>query len=142
MPLTAWQAQLGSLVVGAGTVYTLDGPITGLGVPAPRTSDLDLPTGGTVAGRDLPTRRTIGIPVSILRATPADVMESVDALNAAWAPTSTDTDLDICLPGTGTIRYTGRPRGADLDLTDLHTGTARVRLVFDALDPDGEPQGS
>ena len=69
-------------------------------------------------------------------------MNSVDDLNAAWAPTSTDTSLDICLPGTGTIRYTGRPRGVDLDLTDLGFGSARVRLVFDALDPDGEPQGS
>lgn len=142
MPLTEWQAQLGSLVVGAGTVYVLDGPITGLGVPAPRTSDLDLPTGGTYGGRDLPTLRTIGIPVSILRDSPAAAMESVEALNAAWAPTSTDTTLDICLPGTGTIRYTGRPRGAALDLADLHCGSAQVRLVFDALDPDGEPQGS
>jgi hypothetical protein len=139
MPLAEWSAQLGSVVVGAGTVYVLDGPITGLGVPAPRTSDLDLPTGGTLGGRDLPARRTIAIPVSILRATPADVMDSVDALNAAWAPTSTDTDLDICLPGWGTVRFTGRPRGLDLDLTDLQAGAARARLTFDALDPDGTP---
>jgi hypothetical protein len=136
MPLTSWQAQLGSLVVGAGTAYVFDGPITGLGVPAPRTSDLDLPTGGTMGGRDLPTRRTIGIPVSIVAADPDAVMDAVDALNAAWAPTSTDTYLDICLPGR-TVRYTGRPRGVDLDLTDLFTGAARARLVFDALDPDG-----
>lgn len=142
MSLTEWSAQLGSLTVGDGTDYVLDGPITGLGVPAPRTSDLDLPTGGTLGGRDLPSRRTIGIPVSIVGDSAADVMGSVDDLNAAWAPTSTDTYLDICLPGWGTVRYTGRPRGVDLDLTDLHTGAARARLIFDALDPDGEPQGS
>lgn len=142
MTISEWQAQLGSLTLGSGTAYILDGPITGLGVPAPRTSDLDLPTGGTLGGRDLPSRRTIGIPISIFGATPADVMDSIETLNSAWAPTSTDTHLDISLPGTGTIRYTGRPRGVDLDLDDLHTGAARARLIFDALDPDGEPQGS
>jgi hypothetical protein len=142
MALTEWQAQLGSLVVGADTDYIFDGPITGLGVPAPRTSDLDLPTGGTVGGRDLPARRSIGLEVAIVGEDAAAVMDSVAALNAAWAPTSTDTYLDICLPGMGTVRWTGRPRGADLDLTDLHTGAARARLLFDALDPDGEPEGS
>lgn len=142
MTLVEWSAQLGSLVVGAGTAYTFDGPITGLGVPSPRTSDLELPTGGTLGGRDLPSRRTIGLAVSILAVDAATVMDAVDTLNAAWAPTSTDTYLDICLPGWGTVRYTGRPRGVDLDLTDLFTGAARARLVFDALDPDGEPQGS
>jgi hypothetical protein len=137
MTLAEWTAQLGSLVVGAGTAYVFDGPVTGLGVPAPRTSDLDLPTGATLGGRDLPARRTIGLPVAIIGATAAAVMGSVATLTAAWAPTSTDTTLDIRLPGTGTVRYTGRPRGVDLDLADLHTGTARARLVFDALDPAG-----
>jgi hypothetical protein len=137
MTLTEWTAQLGSLTVGAGTDYVFDGPITGLGVPAPRTADLDLPTGGTLPGRDLPARRTIGIPVAILGDNAAAVMDSVATLNAAWAPTSTDTTLEICLPGMGTIRWVGRPRGVDLDLTDLYTGAARARLLFDALDPDG-----
>lgn len=139
MTLSNWQAQLGDLVVGAGTDYVLDGPITGLGVPAPRTSDLDLPTGGTVGGRDLPTKRTIGIAVSMVGDTSDEVMASVAALNTAWAPTSADdVTLDICLPGWGTVRWTGRPRGVDLDLTDLQAGAARARLVFDALNPDGE----
>jgi len=135
--LAEWTAQLGSLTVGAGTAYTFDGPITGLGVPAPRTADLDLPTGGTLPGRDLPSRRTIGIPVALLGDDAADVMGLVATLNTAWAPTSTDTTLEICLPGMGTVRYTGRPRGVDLDLTDLYTGAARARLLFDALDPTG-----
>ena len=139
MSLSEWQAQLGSLVVGAGTVYVLDGPITGLGVPAPRSSDLDLPTGGTLGGRDLPAKKTIGIPVSVVGDAPADVMDSVGDLMAAWATTSTDTYLDICLPGWGTVRYTGRPRGVDLDLADLQAGAARVRLLFEALDPTGVP---
>lgn len=142
MTLLEWQAELGGVTVGAGTDYIFDGPITGLGVPAPRTSDLELPTGGTLGGRDLKARRTIGLPVSIVGTDPADVMDSADVLCAAWAPTSTDTYLDIRLPGTGTVRYTGRPRGVDLDLTDLHAGSARARLLFDALNPDGEPVGS
>jgi len=139
MSLSEWQAQLGSLIVGAGTDYVFDGPITGLGVPAPRTSDLELPTGGILGGRDLPAKKTIGIAVSIVATDAADAMGAVDTLTAAWAPTSTDTYLDICLPGWGTVRYTGRPRGVDLDLTDLQAGNARARLVFDALDPNGEP---
>jgi len=142
MALSEWQAELGGVTVGYDTDYVFDGPITGLGVPAPRTSDLELPTGGVLGGRDLKAHRTIGLAVSIVGTDAADVMDSADALCAAWAPTSTDTYLDICLPGTGTVRYTGRPRGVDLDLTDLFTGAARARLVFDALDPDGEPQGS
>lgn len=141
MTLSNWQAELGSVTVGADTDYVLDGPITGLGVPAPRTSDLDLPTGGTLGGRDLPARRTIGIPVAVNGADAADVMDLVDTLCAAWAPTSSDTTLDICLPGMGAVRWTGRPRGVDLDLTELHAGAARARLLFDALNPDGSPVG-
>lgn len=137
MALSEYQAQIGAVVVGADTDYILDGPITGLGVPGPRTADLDLPTGGTVGGRDLPSKRVIGIPVSIVGDSPADVMTAADVLCAAWAPTSTDTYLDICLPGWGTVRWTGRPRGVDLDLEMLPFGAARARLLFEALDSAG-----
>jgi hypothetical protein len=137
MALSEWQAQIGSLIVGAGTDYIFDGPITGLGVPAPRTSDLDLPTSGTLGGRDLPTKRAIGIAVSVVGADATAVMDLVATLNPAWAPTSNDVYLDICLPGMGTVRYTGRPRGVELDLADLQAGSARARLVFDALNPAG-----
>lgn len=142
MALSEWQAQVGSFVVGAGTAYPFDGPITGLGVPSPRTSDLDKgDQPGVFGGRDVPSKRTIGLSVAVLGADAAAVMDSIDTLNAAWAPTSTDTNLDICLPGMGTRTWTGRPRGVDLDLTYLAYGAARARLTFDALDPDGAPVG-
>ena len=138
MALSDWQAQLGGVTVGAGTDYPLEGPITGLGVPQPRTSDL--PKGdsaGAFGGRDIPATRTIGIAVVALGDTPADAWDLAAALCAAWAPTSMDTTLDIGLPGMGTVRWTGRPRGAELDLQYLPQSTARVRLTFEALVPDG-----
>ena len=137
-----WQAELGGVTIGAGTDYDLEGPITGLGVPAPRTSDLDRgDQPGVFGGRDVPKVRTIGIAVAINGDDPAGAWDLVDALCAAWATTSTDTTLDIRLPGMGTVRWTGRPRGVDLDLELLPYGSARARLVFDALDPDGAPVG-
>lgn len=142
MATSEWQAELGGVTVGNGTIYQFEGPITGLGVPSPRISDLDLPTGGTVGGRDIAAKRTIGLAIYVLGDDASDVMTAVAALNAAWAPTSTDVDLEINLPGMGAVIWTGRPRGVDLDLALLPYGVARARLVFDALDPDGEPQGS
>lgn len=138
MALTDWQAQLGGVTVGDGTDYILDGPITGLGVPAPRTSDLErADTAGVFGGRDIPKTRLIGIAVSVAADSPAVAWELVDVLCAAWAPTSTDTTLDIRLPGMGTRRWTGRPRGVDLDLDLLPQGAARARLTFEALNPNG-----
>lgn len=143
MALTDWQAQLGAVVVGAGTDYPFDGPITGLGVPSPRTSDLDKGDApGVFGGRDVKPKRTIGLSVTALGDDAAAVWDLVDTLCAAWEPTSTDTTLDICLPGMGVVQWTGRPRGVDVDLQFLAEGTIRVRLTFDALDPDGVPVGS
>jgi len=140
MPLSDYQAELNSITIGAGTDYQFETAIEGLGIATPRTSDLPLPTGGVYGGRDLPDVRTITLAIAILGDDPDDVMDLVAALLTAWAPTSTDTTLDICLPGMGTVRWTGRPRGVDLDLAALPLGnTARARLVFVALDPTGVP---
>lgn len=130
-----YQAELNGLTLGEGTQYLFEG-ITGLGVPAPRTSDLDLPTGGTLGGRDLPAVRRIGLAV-VLVPGDTDLMELVADLNDAWAPASDDTTLSIQLPGMDLTAWTGRPRGVDLDLSGISFGWARARLVFDALDPDG-----
>jgi hypothetical protein len=137
MPLSDYQAVLNGLTIGAGTTYEFEGPVDGLGVPAPRTADLELPTGGVLGGRDLPSVRVITIQVAILAASASAAMTAVAALNTAWAPSSTDQTLDIRLPGMGTVRWTGRPRGVDVDLDRIISGVARARLIFDALNPIG-----
>lgn len=142
MPLSDWQASLGGddplITIGEGTDYLWEGPIAGLGTPAPRVSDLDLPTGGILGGRDLPNSRTFSLAVIILGDDAADAMTKTIALTDAWLPSSTDQAFDIRLPGMGTLRWTGRPRGADVDLTDLPLAfTVRARLVFEAFSPAG-----
>lgn len=144
MSITAdYQAELGGVTIGAGTVYPLTGPIGGLGVPRPRT--YDTPRGsaaGDAAGPDVADKRVITLPVAILGDDPADCWDLVDTLCAAWAPSPTDVSLDIALPGGTVIRYTGRPRGVTLNLAYLARSTAEALLTFEALDPDAEPVGS
>lgn len=138
MALTVdFTAELGGVILGAGTAYEFTGTITGLGVPRPRA--YDAPRGalaGEVAATDLGGKRIITLPVSIDGSSVADTMTKVATLNAAWSPAAADVNLDIRLGGV-TTRFAGRPRGVDLDLGDLKSFHAEALLTFEALDPAG-----
>lgn len=136
MTLSDWQAEQGGVTLGAGTAYEFTGPIEGLGVPRPRTYDTPRgPSPGDAAAADIPGRRVVVLTVAVVGDGPADCWGKAEALNAAWAPVAADVALDIRMPGGATMRYMGRPRACDLDLTDLGQGTAAAHLTFEALDP-------
>lgn len=138
-----WQFEIRDLTGGAGTVYHFTGPITGLGIPVPRTDgdqergDLD----GDVGGSDTLPRRILTLPVGIDGADADDAMGLFQALKAAWRPSIVDVTLDLCLPGfptdDETLTWFGRPRGIAEDLSRLKSGWIDALLTFEALDPYG-----
>lgn len=138
MPLSLWQAEIRTLVTGDGTNYPFDadaGGITGLGVPTPKTADVDLlHADGAYGSPDYMGTRIITIPY-LLGGTAAEVFEWLDDLNDAWAPSTTDIALTINLPYHGTVTINGRPRGLDADTKSAHFGIILCQATFVGLDP-------
>lgn len=139
MPLLTWQVQVDTLVTGTSTNYTLDGDgngIAGLGVPAPKTADVELfHSDGSYGSADYMGVRVISIPYA-LEGTAAQAFEWLDDLVAAFAPRTADVDLTIGLPYYGDVVYSGRPRGLDADLKEATFGRILCIGTFVALDPN------
>lgn len=137
-----YQGELRGLTWGAGTPYEFSGPIGGLGLPVPRSSDQERgDRDGDVGGDDTYPRRILTFPLNIDAATPAATMQAAQALKRAWQKSPVDVALDLCLPGFPSsdevLRFYGRPRPLDLDLTRLKSSHADALATFEALDPFG-----
>lgn len=133
-----YQLEIRTTLMGDGTNYAL-GPygqtIKGLGVPTPKTADVELyHDGGAYGSPDYMGIRIISVPFE-LGGTPAQVGGWVKDLNTAWAPSTTDIPLYMQLPGFGKFYVNGRPRGFDADLTNLQFGIVTGEAYFTALDP-------
>lgn len=131
-----WTATLRGVAVGDGTDYPITQPgITGLGIPATRTSDQ--PRGhlsGDVGGDDVLDKRVLTIPVGIDKDTAEAAWTAIGVLKTAWAPSYSDIALTLSMAGV-TVTYYGRPRGFDLQAPFLGQGWADVLLTFEALRP-------
>lgn len=130
------QVEWFGILLGAGTDYIVaDAGITGLGVPEPRTTDVPLDhADGAWLGRDYASTRVITIPVDMV-GTATHAAALYRQLAAAWAPTSTNGELHLRLPGFGHLWVAGRPRGLTDDLSKLHTGHVAALATFMCGDP-------
>lgn len=141
MSITAdWQVEVGGVTVGAGTDFILTGPVTGLGLPAPRTADQERGNSpGDVAGLDVDSRRVLTVPVGVNGQDAADGWDLLEELKAAWTSTTVDVTFDLRLPGFDAVarRWYGRPRGVDVELALLRLGYIDALCTFEALDPYG-----
>lgn len=140
MAITAdWQAELRTVTIGAGTDYPFTTPVSGLGIPAVRSRDLELADrhGSHGGAPDRLLRRILQLPVGVDGSTPADAYTKLHTLKSAWRPADSDEPFDLRLPGqpTTVVRYYGRPRAVDVDLRHLRSGWADALLTFEALDP-------
>lgn len=135
-----WQVELRSVLIGDGTDYAVirdPGPRGLLGTPSVRSSDVDLMGDGAAAGADRYSSRIITIPVDVWGGDPETTNERVRTLLSAWRRSSTDTTLDVRLPGQPeeVLRYFGRARGGSETAWTLLSGHHGVLLAFAALDP-------
>lgn len=142
MAITAdWQANLRAVTMGAGTAYECTGPITGLGIPSARTSDVERgDRAGAVGGRDTLPRRVLTVPLAVVGSGPADAWALLEALKVAWAEAedpNAEEPFDLRLPGLDGRRFYGRPRGLDDDTTLMRAGHIAALGTFEALDPYG-----
>lgn len=135
MPIDAdYQAELEGVVMGTATCR-LD-LVTGALSATAKSADVDLDEAdGEYAPPDHKAPAVITLEVTINEATAEDAMDTYLDLLAAFAPTATDVDLQLRLPGLGHVHFEGRPRGLVEDLTLLGQGVIRCLGTFKALDP-------
>jgi len=134
-----FQADLGGVTVGAGTLYAFEAAVpVGLGLAEVRAQDAWRgDRDGDVATDDVYDARTITLDLAVTAMTAAGAGAAIAALKAAWAARTVETTLDVRIPGTPetVLRYYGRPRGLAVDLELLLFGLARAQATFRALDP-------
>lgn len=137
MPITEWQGSIEGLTFGAGTSYPLTGEISGMGIPAARTTDTERAAAhGDIGGLDTLPRRILTVPLGVNGSSSADALDLLAALKVAWAESGLiDRVLTLHLPGLGERRYYGRPRGLETRMPNLRTGWIDALGTFDALDP-------
>lgn len=131
-----WQVELDGMLLGAGTdVLIAEEGIGGLGVPAPKTSDVELAhADGAWLGTDLGGTRVVTVPFFIA-ATPHYAAQLFDELAALWAPKTATSELHMLLPGFGHLWVRGRPRGLVDDLSRLRSGVVTALGTFFCGDP-------
>lgn len=130
---------LRTVVMGTGsTVANIAPPgISGIGVPGPKTTDVDLDgQPGSYGGNEYPAARALTVPLVIVQDTAGDALAELDTLNTAWAAVEDggDETLDVDIDGWSAT-YTGRPRGLAVELSDLKNGVIQALGTFVALDP-------
>ncbi|MEO7836978.1 MAG: hypothetical protein ABIS21_04995 [Acidimicrobiales bacterium] len=134
-----WTVELRATLMGATTIYRLamgGAAIGGLGVPGVKATDLDLTDqAGAYGGRDRNGVRVVTVPLVIRTASASSAMVGVSAMNATWAPSTSDIPLYFRLPGFNKFYVNGRPRGLDVDLKDMQFGIVRCLGTFVALTP-------
>jgi hypothetical protein len=111
--------------------YILTAAPSGYGVTARRMRVKNMAGGAHVNGADVSESRDLVYEVVVVADEEEQVEPLVDWLIAAWAPTDQVVELTA-----GVKVRRGRPVGSDVDYELLIAGkAARVRLVFDAIDP-------
>ena len=132
-----YHLELRGLLMGPGTRFHFDGPWSGLGLPTPKTADVDLEQGeGSYPGRDYLASRVLTFPIGFGGSSAAEAMLDLLALSEAWqVSNATDLVLVAQLPGWEKWSVTGRPRGLVEDLTRLKSGEGRALATFVANDP-------
>lgn len=140
MPLELWQAEIRETVFGAGTSKIFTGPIGGLGIPVPRSADLDRHEDGVIGSDDPLPRRILTFPMGFEGDTAGEAWAEHQAMKSAWRPSPVDIPLGLRLPGMvgdeGLLFY-GRPRGFETAAVNLKSGHVDALLTFEALDPIG-----
>lgn len=138
--ITDATVELNTLVLGTGTAYVIDEPgISGLGVPPTKTADTPLDgQDGSSGAPDFLDVRTLTIPLIINGTDAGDAFTLLAALNTAWAPAedSVDLELTLTLPSWDPFVVVGRPRGVDVDMTEMGAGVMRALCRFDGLNPN------
>lgn len=129
--------EIRTTLFGAGTNYKIDDEnIAGLGTAPVRSADVELfHEDGSYGSPDTYGPRVILLPL-LFNGTASQVGGWVKTWQTTlWVKTSTDIPLYLQLPGYGKFYVNGRPRGFDVDLTNLKFGLVTAEATFVALDP-------
>lgn len=116
MTLNDGQAEVGGVVIGAGTVYPYDA-VRGMDRPDVRSSDLALGNAdGEHIGTDYLSARVIEfVGLKVLGDSPSDTWDNLDAIEAAWGDTSSLVTVRVKQYGRDQVMIDARNRGFQYD---------------------------
>lgn len=131
-----YQFEIRSTLLGYGTDYEMERPgPQGLGNRV-KDQDVDLRhDDGSYAGTDRLESRVLTIPIEIAGTASAAGAAFKTLNDTTWAPSATDLQLHMQLPGLGKFSVYGRPRGVLEDMTNADFGIIRCQLYFKMNDP-------
>jgi len=131
-----YQVELGSVLIGMTGRWIAPPGVAGLGVPTPKSADVDLQqAAGAYGSPDWAAQRTVTVPVLIDGTTGAGAYALFAPMVAAWSPSTIDVELHLQLPGFGHVKLIGRPRGLSEDLSLLPEGIINCLATFVGLKP-------
>lgn len=134
--MTALTVEVGGLPTGTGTSYRILTMSNLWRQPDLRPSGLDRPQAhGQFAGADLLGVRRLSVTYQIEADTMGAALALLDALTAAWRPSSTGIEALDVVDDNGAFRYIGSPRLADPDMRNAAVGVIEVEARFAARDP-------
>jgi hypothetical protein len=131
-----WQIEMNGLLHGPGTDLKLRrGYPHGVGASA-KTNDTNLGhADGAYAGPDYVAAKTI-TSAFYIPSRAADPWATLNAIEAAWAPTSIDEEFHLQLPAPWGHRFVvGRPRSLEYDFELGSLDHIEILAKFDALNP-------
>lgn len=139
MVIADWQLQIGALVMGPTTGYTVTSIDGGFGKTDMRVGDTARPLDhGSFYGRDWLGARTVTVTVRVSGdGDPATASSRLDALLNEWQLVTPDTTttkpLSVRRAGRSTQRWKGRPRRAAV--TEVSPSSYDVVCEYFAADP-------
>ena len=107
----------------------------GLGDTRVKARDTSLDTAdGSVAAADYLEAFPLIFTLQCRTGDPGDAELAIVDLQDAWAPSTTDLELHLWVPGREHLKVTGRPRDLDVDRVFMPGGAVDAQATFLVLD--------
>lgn len=133
------QLELSGLLMGKATNFHLDrrrGAVSGLFDTTAKMAETDFAhVAGSFAADAYPAARTATAALLVTGDTMAAVGDRIEALLAAWAPSSTDLEMWFQWPGFGKRYVIGRPLGVVADYSEPLLRRVPAFCTFRITDP-------
>ena len=107
----------------------------GLGDNKVKTRDTDIDgADGAVAAADYLEAFPLILTMRCRAGTPSAAELAIVDLQDAWAPSTTDLELHLWVPGREHLKVTGRPRDLEIDRVNPAIGAEDAQAVLQVLD--------
>ena len=129
-----YAAELRAYLMADSEVWKITG-VSGIGSMRVKSADtsLDL-ANGSVAASDFLDAWPLIINMRCVTGSPSTAELALVDLGEAWAPSLTDLELHMWVPGREHIKVSGRPRDLDADRVFMPGGVMKAQATFFVVD--------